>query len=146
MSANAAVDVVARLKVIRARAATVAPRAAVTAMSLTALKATQLELTRTSHPAGTPTPSRPGDPPSLVTGTLRRSIVATPAISAGPARYLATVGGTVIYARIQELGGTAGRGSVLPARPYLRPATEKLASSGTLTAVAAKAWTAALGI
>lgn len=143
---NAAEQVTARLKVLRERAATVAPKAAVTAMAHTALTATQLELSRTSHPRRTPTPSAPGSPPSLITGTLRRSIVATPAAPAGPGRWVATVGGTVIYARIQELGGQTGRNhaTTLPPRPYLRPAAEKLASSGVLTEVAAKAFLAAL--
>lgn len=140
MSADAAAEVIARLKVIRTRAQTVAPRAAVTAMSLTAVKAAQLELTRKTHTAGTRTPSAPGEPPALVTGTLRRSFIATPPIQAGPARYLADVGGTAIYTRIQELGGVTGRGTTLPARPALQPAVRKLAESGVLTAVAAKAY------
>lgn len=146
MVSNAADQVTARLKLLRERASTVAPKAAVTAMAHTALTATQLELSRTSHPRRTPTPSAPGSPPSLITGTLRRSIVASPAVPIGPGVWRATVGGTVIYARIQELGGQTGRNhaTTLPPRPYLRPAAEKLASSGVLTEVGAKAFLAAL--
>jgi phage gpG-like protein len=78
-------------------------------------------LTTSSHPPGTPTPSAPGDPPSLVTGTLRRSI--TVDAPTGPAnRRVIRVGPRVVYGRIQELGGIAGRGAVLPPRPYVRPA------------------------
>lgn len=146
MAADVAAQVTARLRALQAKAATEAPRAAVTAMTLTAVKAAQVELSRTSHTKRTPTPSRPGEPPSLISGTLRRSIIFTPAVPAGPGRYVATVGGTVIYARIQELGGSAGRNHAtsLPPRPYLRPAADKLASSGTLSEVASAAFLAAL--
>jgi phage gpG-like protein len=80
-------------------------------------------LSLSSHPKGTPTPSRPGQPPSLVTGTLKRSVKVR-----GPRRtssgFEAVIGPTAVYGRIQELGGLAGRGlrSRLPARPYMRPA------------------------
>lgn len=144
MSADSAAQVIARLRELRARTETAAPRAAVTAMSLAVVKAAQLELTRKTHRAGTPTPSAPGEPPALVTGTLRRSVIATPPEPAGPARWTASAGGTVVYARIQELGGQAGRGSLLPARPYLRPATQALTESGALSRIAAEAYLAAL--
>lgn len=81
--------------------------------------ATMLSLT--AHPPGTPTPSGPGQPPSLVSGDLRRSVEATPPMQADDA-YMIDVGPTTVYARIQELGGRAGRGSTLPPRPYLAPA------------------------
>lgn len=80
-------------------------------------------LRRTSHTRHTPTPSQPGEPPALVSGSLMRSIaVEGPTGIAGTFR--ASVGPTLIYGRIQELGGVTGRGhaSHLPARPYLRPA------------------------
>lgn len=146
MASDAAAQVTARLKALRVKAATTAPREAAQAMALTAVTATQLELSRTSHAKRTPTPSRPGEPPSLITGTLRRSVTFTPPVPEGPGRWVATIGGTVIYARVQELGGSTGRNHAtsLPPRPYLRPATEKLSSSGTLTAVAAKSFLAAL--
>lgn len=84
---------------------------------------TKAKLSLTSHPKGTPTPSLPGQPPSLVTGTLKRSVKTTGARRTARG-YEALVGPTAEYARVQELGGPAGRGlrTRLPARPYLRPA------------------------
>ena len=81
---------------------------------------TKDQLRTSSHPAKTPTPSTPGEPPSLVTGNLMRSVSVT---SFGES---ALVGPTAIYGRIQELGGAAGRGHHvhLPARPYLKPGTQ----------------------
>ena len=38
------------------------------------------------------------------------------------------VGPRVVYARIHELGGVAGRGARIPRRPYLAPAIKKTAS------------------
>jgi phage gpG-like protein len=83
--------------------------------------AIKIELSRTSHPPGTPTPSPPGSPPSLVTGTLRRSIQVEGPAQTGPGRWTANVGTGLVYSRIQELGGTAGRGAYLPPRPYMAP-------------------------
>ena len=83
-----------------------------------------------SHPPGTPTPSAPGDPPALVSGALRRSIK-TRRTRHGPGVYEGRVGPTIIYGRIQELGGRLGRNpraamwrqpGVLPPRPYFQPA------------------------
>lgn len=76
----------------------------------------------TSHPAGTPTPSQPGEPPSVVTGTLRRSLHVEGPTRKGFGTYEAIVGPTVVYARVQELGGGP---SQLPARPYVKPAYER---------------------
>ena len=104
--------------------------------------AIKTELSRTSHPPGTPTPSPPGSPPSLVTGTLRRSIQVEGPIQAGPGRWSAKVGTGLVYSRIQEYGGTAGRGAHLPPRPYIAPAL-----AGALPAMGAfieQAWTGAL--
>jgi phage gpG-like protein len=81
----------------------------------------KMELSRTSHPPGTPTPSPPGSPPSLVTGTLRRSIQVEGPEQTGPASWSVKVGTGLVYSRIQEYGGTAGRGAQLPARPYMAP-------------------------
>lgn len=84
------------------------------------------ELSSTAHSRGTPTPSGPGQPPSLVSGDLRRSIIVEGPRQSG-AQFTATVAPTTVYARIQELGGNAGRGGSahLPARPYVRPGVEK---------------------
>jgi hypothetical protein len=47
----------------------------------------KLELSRTSHPPGTPTPSPPGSPPSLITGALRRSIMVEGPAQIGDAKW-----------------------------------------------------------
>ncbi|WP_158697870.1 hypothetical protein [Streptomyces prunicolor] len=101
-------------------------------------------LSTSSHPKGTPTPSSPGDPPSLITGTLRRSIKVVGPVPAGFGRWLAEVGPTAVYGRVQELGGTAGRGVQLPPRPYVQPAFEQLVVTGTISRTYHLAWAAAL--
>ncbi len=81
------------------------------------------KLATTSHAAGTPTPSAPGEPPSLVTGNLRRSVrVVGPesTMLGGFQGWKAQIGPTAVYGRIQELGGPTLHG-MLPARPYLEP-------------------------
>lgn len=99
--------------------------AATVAVALIAEREIKDQLRRSSHPKGTPTPSAPGTPPALITGNLFRSISTVgPASIAG---YVSMqVGPTMIYSRIQELGGTTGRGhrSKLPARPYVQPSVE----------------------
>jgi hypothetical protein len=92
---------------------------------------TKAKLAESSHKRGTPTPSRPGEPPSLVSGQLRRSVTIVPAVPQGPTAWVAKVGPTAVYARVQELGG--GR-SNLPERPYLNPAVKQLVDSGALWA------------
>jgi phage gpG-like protein len=103
-------------------------------------------LTTSSHRKGTPTPASPGDPPSLVTGTLRRSITIKGPTRVGSGRWMAEVGPTAVYGRIQELGGVTGRGgtSTLPARPYVKPAYERAIASGLLARSYKQAWFAAL--
>jgi len=101
-------------------------------------------LTTSSHQKGTPTPSQPGEPPSLITGTLRRSIKVRGPVPAGYGRWLAEVGPTAVYGRVQELGGTAGRGAELPPRPYVQPAYEQLVAGGAIARTYHLAWRAAL--
>jgi hypothetical protein len=96
-------------------------------------KTTKAKLAQTTHKRGTPTPSAPGEPPSLVSGQLRRSVLIVPATPRGATAWVAKVGPTAVYARIQELGGSAGT-TVLPARPYLEPAVRELIDSGALWA------------
>lgn len=98
------------------------------------------QLSQTSHPKRTPTPSRPGDPPSLVSGALRRSVTVKGPTAVGPQSWEAQVGGTVVYARIQELGGTTGRGHMteLPPRPYMKPALD--AAQEFIAEAFRKAW------
>lgn len=103
-------------------------------------------LTTSSHRKGTPTPSAPGEPPSLVTGTLRRSISVTGPRPLGLGVWEAQAGPTVVYGRIQELGGRAGRGGAteLPPRPYVAPAYARAVAAGALAAVYHQAWRAAI--
>lgn len=72
-----------------------------------------------------PEPSAPGEPPALQTGTLRRSVKAE-AVRGGAGVYSTRVGARTVYARIQELGGRAGKNhsAHLPPRPYLKPSIE----------------------
>lgn len=128
-----------------------AARRGANAAALTVATRTKEKLTTSSHRRGEPTPSRPGEPPSLVTGTLRRSIKTVPAEPQGATGWAAKVGPTAAYGRIQELGGTLGynprhgmwrkgmEGS-LPARPYLAPAVQELIDSGALWAAFRSGW------
>lgn len=95
---------------------------------------------RQSHPAGTETPSSPGSPPAVVTGTLRRSITTRPPVRLGFGSYRAEVGPTVVYSRVQELGGSTGRGgaTTLPARPFMKPAYDEWASRDRLRELVAR--------
>lgn len=110
---------IAAIRAIATRVQTVTPQGATRAAHLVEARTKQL-LSLTSHPPGTPTPSAPGSPPALISGALRRSITVTDPTRIGDA-WTVTVGPTIVYGRIQELGGTAGRGSQLPPRPYLAP-------------------------
>lgn len=103
-------------------------------------------LATSSHQKRTPTPSSPGDPPSLATGTLRRSITVKGPTPLGYGRWEAQVGPTAVYGRIQELGGVTGRGgaTVLPPRPYVKPAFERLAAGGLIARAYQTAWRAAI--
>jgi hypothetical protein len=47
------------------------------------VRAAKEDLTKNTHPHGTKTTATPGGPPALVSGTLRRSVVRTPATLAG---------------------------------------------------------------
>lgn len=103
---------------------------------------TKTALSRYSHTLGTPTPSPQGQPPAVVSGTLRRSIrVATPEPK-GPTGWSVSVGPSAIYGRIQELGGQTGRGgaTTLPPRPYLEPSLGKLINDGSLADCYTAAW------
>lgn len=89
-----------------------------------------------AHRRGTPTPSSPGQPPAVISGTLRRSIHSERPTVTGLGAA-GRVYPTAVYARIQELGGHAGH-STLPARPYVRPGYE--AAKPKLAAIAAAEW------
>lgn len=118
---------------------------------------TLVELRKYSHGETEPTTSPPGEPPALVSGRLRASMRMTPPVTRG-ARSGVMVGGTAPYARIQELGGEIyarnapqlgspirgffGTHVTLPARPYLKPAEERLEAGGKLRSAAAKGFIA----
>jgi phage gpG-like protein len=103
---------------------------------------TQRKLTTSSHKKGTPTPSQPGEPPSLITGQLRRSTKIVPAVPIFTGAWQSSVGPTAAYARVQELGGTTGRSGAtrLPARPYLGPTVREMISSGELWMAFRSGW------
>ncbi len=112
-------------------------------------------LRKSTHTAATRTPAAAGDPPALVSGTLRRSAVIVPAVSAG-SRAVASCRVAAVYARIQELGGTVtvkrakvlynkrtkqafGKSATLPARPYMKPTRDLLIATGRFRATASTA-------
>jgi hypothetical protein len=84
----------------------------------------------TTHPFGTPTPSAPGTPPSLVTGNMLRSVDEYGPYYDSESSVTGVVGVAAVQARIQELGGVIENGFgqgiriELPARPYVAPAIE----------------------
>lgn len=95
--------------------------AAANAMGQTAQGEIKHNLSRRSHPPGTPTPSPPGQPPARISGRLQGSIMAE-LPSGGGGLWRSRVGPHgVVYAAIQQHGGRAGRNhaSDLPPRPYL---------------------------
>jgi phage gpG-like protein len=134
-------EVVVRLRAMQATAP-VAAAAAANAMAALMTAETMKTLGTSSHEKGTPTPSSPGEPPSLISGALRRSVTLVPAVPVGAAAtWMAEVYPTAVYARIQELGGQAGRGhhSTLPPRPYMAPTLTRIRPLLSAAAVAAAA-------
>lgn len=123
-----------------------AARQAALAMGAVGERGIKLQLSRSSHSRGTPTPASPGSPPSLVSGRLRGSVTQTRSFASGAKQWSVWVAPTVVYSRIQELGGWAGRGhhSHLPPRPYIRPAVTRAQSQ--LREVAIQAFKRASGL
>lgn len=74
-----------------------------------------------SHKKGQP--HQGGDKPNVVTGTLRRSIRATPVEKTGLFEYSSSVGPTVVYGRAVELGYAPRN---MRPFPYFNPAAEKV--------------------
>lgn len=120
--------------------------AAAGAMAREAKDGIQDTLNRRSHAQGTPTPSPAGQPPAKISGRLRDHIIVVRARQEGPHRYVAMAGPSseVVYARIQEKGGVAGRNhaSTLPPRPYVLPTVMELRASGRLREVGIDAFRA----
>lgn len=145
MSITGITEALDALQAMAARVEAATPTALVAASDLTEEHA-RANLDRTSHRRGTPTPSAPGEPPSRISGTLRDNWEATPPVPLGGGAWTCSLRPTTVYAAIQEHGGNAGRGghTVLPPRPYLRPAVEELIRSGAMEAVFVQAWGAAI--
>ena len=98
------------------------------------------------HPRGTPTPSAKGEPPAKITGVLRDSFETLGPTPLGAGAWRESLGPTAVYARIQELGGAAGRGgaSILPERPYLRPALDDALHADLIRGEFVRAWRTAI--
>jgi hypothetical protein len=107
-------------------------KATATAAHLVETRAKE-HLTESSHPRGTPTPSLPGHPPALVSGTLRRSVRVEGPTTVDGTSFTASVGPTAVYGRAQELGD-----GPLPARPFLTPALQY--ADADITALYEAAW------
>ncbi len=103
-------------------------RAAADAMAEAAQGGMKALLGQSSHSRRTKTPSPPGSPPARVSGRLQGSVKARPPFQVGAARWEAHTASGIVYARIHEVGGWAGRGhkSYLPPRPYVLPAVIKM--------------------
>lgn len=85
-----------------------------------------------SHSPKEPTTSAPGEPPDVVSGTLRRSITSSP-VDKSALGAVGSVYPTVVYSRIQELGG-----GNLPARPYMKPGYDE--SLDEMATIAQEEW------
>jgi hypothetical protein len=123
-------------------------RAAARAMTEGSAERTRQTLELTSHPPGTATPSRPGSPPSRVSGHLQSTAQAREPFQIGDAVWEGHMAPDAVYARIQELGGRCGRGhaTVLPARPYIAPSHALFLSSGEAELAAHAAFARAVGL
>jgi hypothetical protein len=86
------------------------------------------------HKMGTPTPSRPGQPPTNVTGNLRRSISSNVQQGFGLS-YTATVGPGMIYSRSLELG--MGKNNVK--YPFVFPTATIMLTTGRARATYVRA-------
>lgn len=126
MSVKINVDSSSTLSALKNLSNEIAEKASQTAIMQAGLlleRETKLMLTRSGrHKAGTPTPAAPGQPPAIVTGALRASVKTQEPKREGFGTYSVEVGPTIVYGRVQELGGGP---SNLPARPYLLPALER---------------------
>ena len=138
-------EVTARLRAMAAAVDAATPTVLETGMELFEGKA-RANLSRYSHRRGTPTPSPPGEPPAKISGDLRDSFEHTEPVSVGPGVWTAAIGPNIVYSRIHELGGLAGRGhrSKIPKRPYLKPAIKSLAADPVSRQMVARTWGAAL--
>lgn len=133
------------LQAMAARVDAATPVAVLSAAGAVREKA-QGNLSRYEHKRGTPTPSPRGQPPAKIDGTLRDNWETSPPLRTGPGMWTCTLRPTTVYAGIQEFGGRTGRGgsTVLPERPYLRPAVADVAHSGLAADLFARVWAQAI--
>jgi hypothetical protein len=162
VSSNAARDVAGKLREIRRLAESEAPMAACRALGQVAETAVKVTLTSSTHQEGTPTPSRPGQPPSLVTGALRRSYRRTPPRLAAAGFAMCQVGSLLLYAPVHEFGPVTitskgkwplrnpntgqvfGRQVTIPKRPALATAVKNLQATGIARRACEDAWRLAM--
>jgi hypothetical protein len=130
------------LRRLARKADTVGGPAAAAAMADEGAKEIRHQLSLRSHPPGTPTPSPAGQPPARISGRLGGSVITVRPVPAGAHRWSAAAGPTAVQARIQDRGGRAGRNhaTTLPPRPYMRPASMVLRSTGRSSRAAAQAF------
>ncbi|HEY9367568.1 hypothetical protein [Streptomyces sp.] len=122
------------------RAGTSGGKAAARAMGEEGQREMRRQLGIRSHAPGAPTNSPPGQPPARVSGDLQRSVIVDRPRLVGPFKWRSRVGPTVVYARIQDLGGIAGNGAVLPPRPYTVPTVAALRAKGILSEKSGRAF------
>ena len=159
---NAAREVADALRVIRDKAASEAPLAACNALGATAQTAIKVALSLRSHAKGTPTPSKPGQPPARVTGSLASSVHRTTPQLTGEGMSRCAVGTTLIYGPVHEFGpvvirarnfpqlgnptvGFFGPEVTIPRRPYIAPTVLMLETTGYAEQVTTGAWRAVMG-
>lgn len=123
--------------------------AALTSLALAVEREAKANLGRSSHPYGTRTPATPGGPPSLISGTLRRSVTHTrPTVTAAGAEVRVGVAAGFYprygrgkrtsssrYGLYLETGLRGGQ-----TYPFLRPAFRKVAASGDVGRFVAAEW------
>lgn len=134
------------------RAAMATKKTAVTRATRTATRQGRIRLERAykqalrrrSHKRGTPTPSPPGEPPAKVSGHLSRTVKGRGPTVVRRGVFMAEIGPTAAYSRIQELGGVTGAGhrTTLPARPYIKPTNR--AEFARIHGMYRRAWAEAL--
>jgi hypothetical protein len=78
-----------------------------------------------------------GDVPTQVTAKLRTQTRAFSSVRHGFGSYTKEVGPTMVYARVQEEGAQVrnprtGKIMTIPARPYVKPAFDRLQTSGVV--------------
>jgi hypothetical protein len=163
VSDNAAAEVAASLRGIRALAAAQAPLAACQVLGRSGQTVIRVTLSLTSHPAGTRTPSSPGSPPARISGALAGSFTLTPAVLLGAGVADCAAGSLLIYAPVHQYGPVTitshgswplrnratgqvfGHSVVIPRRPYIEPAMTLL-EGGAWQQEWVDAWQAVLNI